>query len=87
MSKINFLCTSCRRELCDDCKEIADEYAELLTLKNRALSTAEYKIGELEKQLEQSNRRAKMYEELSKMGMPEIILKWMDEQAVKALNP
>ena len=81
MSKSNFLCTSCRRELCDDCKSIADEYAELLTLKNRALGNADHEIEELKTQLDAAKRQSAMWEQLSKMGMPEIILKWMDEQA------
>ena len=82
MAKTVFLCTSCRREMCDDCKNIADEYAELLTLKNRALSSAEHTIKEMKGKLESAKRRAATFERIAKMGMPEVILAWMDSEAI-----
>ena len=78
MTGTNFLCSSCRRDMCDDCKEIADEYAELLALRSNALNTANYKLETLTKEFESFKRKAAIWEELSKMGMSEIITKWMD---------
>jgi len=51
-----------------------------LTLKNRALSSTDYAVKELEGQLAAAQRKAAMWEELAKMGMPDVILKWMDER-------
>lgn len=82
MSKDNFLCGNCRNVLCNDCREIADEYAELLIMRSNALSTANHEIEKLKADLICTKRQAAMWEELSKMGMPEIILKWMDSLKV-----
>lgn len=87
MTKSNFLCANCRGLLCYDCKSIADEYEELLTMKNRALSNADREIEELKTQLEAVKRKSAMWEQLSKMGMPEIILKWMDDQSARVPLP
>jgi len=84
MSDSNFLCGNCRNVLCDDCRDIADEYAELLIMRSNALSTANYEIEKLKADLSFTKRQAAMWEELSKMGMPEIILKWMDSLKVTA---
>jgi len=58
MPKSNFLCTSCLHLMCDDCKSIAEEYHELLVLRNRALVQAERKIEELTSHLAQVQRIA-----------------------------
>ena len=80
MSKNNFLCANCRREMCDDCKSIADEYAELLAMRTRALVAANQKIEELLEQLKTAKRQSADWERHAKLGMPELILAWLDSQ-------
>ena len=79
-NKAGFLCDACRQGMCDDCREIADEYAELLQMRTNALQAANYQVEKISEELHTLKRRAAMWEELSKMGMPEIIIKWMDER-------
>ena len=79
MTDTNFLCRPCREGMCNDCLEIADEYVELLQLRTNALQVANYQVEKLTEEFNSLKRKAAMWEELSKMGMPEIIIKWMDE--------
>jgi hypothetical protein len=69
--------------MCDDCKSIADEYAELLTRRTQTLLAAERIANDLSMKLERERRLSAMWESLAKRGMPEIITAWMDSQ-VKA---
>jgi hypothetical protein len=71
--------------MCDDCKSIADEYVELLVLRSQALANADRRIEDLTRELEAAKREAATWEKLTKMGMPAIVLKWMDERGAQAL--
>ena len=41
-----FLCTRCRAAMCNDCKSIAGEYAELLAIRSQALAERDRQIGD-----------------------------------------
>lgn len=72
-----FLCTRCRRAMCTDCRQIADEYAELHVLRGRALWQAEQELEKLKRQLADAERRATAYEQVAKMGYPQVIQEWI----------
>lgn len=84
MSNPSFLCGSCLSVICSDCKEIAEEYPELLQIKNREISALEHKIEELSSKLASAERLRDGYERVAKLGMPEILLGWIDSQARKS---
>lgn len=73
-----FLCTRCRPKLCEDCRDIADEYAELLQNHKVSLSNADHTLDELRRKLDAAQQSAKMWEDLAKLGMPKTIRQWMD---------
>jgi hypothetical protein len=81
----SFLCTNCRREMCNDCREIAEEYQELLKIRTDALHIAEYTVVELKRQLESEKRRADLFEQTAKAGLPQVILAWMDKDISKLI--
>jgi hypothetical protein len=80
MSKQSFLCGNCRREMCDDCREIAEEYQELLEKRTQALSATQEENERLTMELRNTKRRADMFERVAKAGLPNIILAWMDKE-------
>jgi hypothetical protein len=80
----NFLCTSCLSVMCSDCKEIASEYNELLQIRTRALMERERKIEELERELAKEKRLREAFETWAKIGVPEIVIRWIDSQARKS---
>lgn len=75
---MSFLCTACRQLMCQDCKDIADEYHELERNRAQAQALAESRVEDLQRELEQVQRNAAMWEELAKAGFPEVIQRWMD---------
>jgi hypothetical protein len=81
-----FLCGNCRENMCEDCVNIADEYAELLKMRTNALHTAEHENGKLKLELAAANRRAQMYEEVARAGVGEIISAWMDKEIKQLLK-
>ena len=85
-SKNGFLCGYCRPNMCEDCVNIADEYAELLKMRTNALLTAEHENGRLKLELAAANRRAQMYEEVAHAGVSEIIFAWMDKEIKQILK-
>lgn len=83
MAKENFLCGQCRRILCNDCKSIADEYAELLTLRTRALSAANDAVEKLTQELARARREKSEWERIAKLGYPATLTAWMDWEAAR----
>lgn len=79
----SFLCTRCRKLMCTDCRQIADEYAELLQNHQRAAFNGTKEIEDLRRKLAEAERRAAAYEEVSKMGFPELMRKFIDSEAAK----
>jgi hypothetical protein len=66
--------------MCEDCRLIAEEYQQLLTARTRALVQAQDEAERLTRELANMKRRADMYEQISKAGMPDVILAWMDKE-------
>lgn len=82
----SFLCTNCRREMCNDCRQIAEEFDELLKRRTTALAIANDRTERLERELADANRRAAMYEQVSKAGINQIIVAWMDKEIEQILG-
>jgi hypothetical protein len=80
-----FLCTPCRREMCADCRGIADEYAELLSNRTQALGQADWKLREAERKAEEAESRAASYKQIVELGLPPVTLAWMDSLTPDAL--
>ncbi len=77
---MNFLCTRCTQLMCQDCKEIANEYQTLLGNNRRYLAAADDRIRDLQHQLELVQSSRKDWERLAKLGYPKVITQWMDSQ-------
>ena len=58
MPDTNFLCRPCRNSLCSDCREIADEYATLLTRYQRSSAITDGNIKQLKRKLELAQQAA-----------------------------
>jgi len=84
--KQSFLCGNCKREMCDDCKNIAEEYQELLELRTTALQSAQHENEQLKNKLSNLQRRADMYEQVSKAGFGDVIGAWMDKEINQLLK-
>lgn len=86
MTKQSFLCTACRDGMCDDCRDIAEEFDELLKRRTAALANAQDEIEKLKRKYAELERRANMYEEMSKVGLGDIIGAWMDKEIGQILK-
>ena len=82
----SFLCGHCKREMCTDCRQIAEEYQELLEARTQALSATRAENERLTRELANEKRRADMFEQVARAGMPNVILAWMDKDITKILN-
>lgn len=65
--------------MCRDCRQIAEEYQDLLEARTQALVTAQDRVGEMKRELDREKRRANMYEQVAKAGIPAVIIAWMDQ--------
>jgi len=63
MTDTSFLCTFCRKLLCPDCLEIADEYATLLARYQRSGAVTDGKIKRLEEEVELAQQAAARWKE------------------------
>lgn len=86
MAKSNFLCGSCRSVLCEDCLSIADEYATLLQNASQSAYFGTQDIEYLKRKLATAERQAKMWEEISKIGLPQLMREWLDERVAKMIK-
>lgn len=75
-----FLCNSCHRNLCNDCREISDEYAELFALRTQALATTESTLSKQSEELRSVKRQLVEWQRMAKLGYAEVLAEWMDSQ-------
>lgn len=80
---MNFLCARCKQAMCPDCLSIADEYQTLLGNNRRYLAAADDRIRDLQDQLKLALGSRKDWERLAKLGYPEVITRWMDQEITK----
>ena len=78
MNDNNFLCRTCRKALCRECRSIADEYAELLRNQKAYLHKAQQQLEQAQAEAERARKRADDYERLMKLGQHALVLAWMD---------
>ena len=69
-----------------DCINIAEEYQELYERQKRALMSAESERERLTREMAALTRRAAMYEEVSRSGIPDIVAAWMDDKIEQVLK-
>lgn len=84
---MSFLHTQCRAGVCAECQEIADEYEELLRNKNQALALQDMAMADLKLKLETAQRNAQRWEEFSKIGIKDVMQKWMDAVVAYGVPP
>lgn len=77
---------TCMAVICDDCREIAEEYAELSARRGLALFAADEQIAELKREVERQTDLAQMWEDNLKIGYPEIMRAWLTDMANKAFK-
>lgn len=87
MNKQSCVCGRCRIVMCEDCLSITDEYAELLQNHQHAAYDGTNEIETLRKDLARAKTTSKMWEDLAKLGYPDVIQKWMDEQNKEKVAP
>ena len=73
-----YLCTSCAREICDDCASIGGEYEFLANQRASLLFRAEDEIKELKRQVEDLQRSVELLKHAAGVGYPEVIVAWME---------
>jgi hypothetical protein len=71
--------------MCTDCRQIAEEYQELLEVRTQALSSAQHQVEQMQLELEREKRRADAFEKIAKIGLPDTIIAWMDKEIGKLL--
>jgi len=86
MKTYTFLCSRCLQYMCQDCINIANEYIELENNRKLALITANDKLERITKELNKTQRKAKMYEDCAKAGITQIIGAWMDNNIKELLK-
>ena len=72
--------------MCTDCRQIAEEYQELLEARTRALSSAQDQIEQMQLELAREKRHADAFEKIAKIGLPETIIAWMDKEIDQLLD-
>lgn len=77
---VSFLCGHCSKLMCDDCKSIAEEYQELLARRTNALAATDDELEKTKRELETWKRRAAMFEDVAKAGIPAVIIAWIDKE-------
>jgi hypothetical protein len=66
--------------MCPDCRQIADEYQELLTARTRALYSANEERDRAIEAAKREKRRADDLDAILRIGLDPLILAWMDSQ-------
>lgn len=82
----SFLCGNCRSAMCSDCQQIAEEYQELYERQKHELSRLLHQVGEWQIKYQNAERRAQMFEEVAKAGIPAVIVAWMDKEIGQLLS-
>lgn len=80
-----FLCTSCEKCLCNDCRNIADEYPELLNNHKRAARLLEIDLAKANEQITHLQAKVQMYKEISEMGLRGPVLTWIQSMEIEAV--
>jgi glutaredoxin-related protein len=77
----SFLCPRCKKVMCQDCINIAEEYQELHDRRKFELIRLQEENAELKRKLALAEQRAADYERVAKLGYPEVIQSWIDHLA------
>lgn len=76
--KQSFLCGSCNRLMCDDCKSIAEEYAVLYAGQKSYLIKAEDEVKRLRQEIEVLKQGRDDYKRILGLGVGPQIVAWMN---------
>ena len=80
MSEQSFLCEHCNSCMCLDCISIAEEYQELYENNKNALYDTRIRAEKLERRLARAERKARMFEQVAKAGVGDIVGAWIDKE-------
>ena len=83
----SFLCGRCKSVMCEDCISIAEEFQQLEQNRKRAMMNLEVELEKAKAEVVMWKRRADLYLETSRAGLPDVITAWMDnnfDQLLKA---
>ena len=67
-----------RTTMLNDEREICDEWEHLAKSRAQQLMTATYELEQMQKRMDAAERKAARYEEISKLGYPELMQKFID---------
>lgn len=81
----NFFCTRCNATLCEDCKSIALEFAELHHLKNLYLQNAEIQARKQEQEIERLRREVQFLRDTINLGFEPLARTWFNKIEAEAL--
>lgn len=76
----NFICRRCSALVCEDCRQIAKEWAELAQARARSLFSAEEEMKRLRQELDLAKRRADDFEQMMKLGQNTLLLAWINDK-------
>jgi hypothetical protein len=65
--------------MCEDCISIAEEYQQLENMRKLSMMQTEDELEKMKAELATWKRRAEMYQEVARAGLPDIIGAWMDK--------
>ncbi len=73
----SFLCRHCAATMCDECKSVAEEYAELYARQKAYLHKAQQELEAVQRELELTKRSRDDYKRILEMGIAPQMLAWM----------
>ena len=81
----NFFCSRCNTILCEDCKNIALEYAELEAMRKMELANADHTSKEASKEIARLKREVEFLRETLALGFPAIAQAYFNKADAEAL--
>ncbi len=84
--KESFFCGHCRSAICTECRQIAEEYAELHTLQKAYLHKREQELVVARREIEILKRARDDYKRILEMGVGPQISAWMDSLTPASLR-
>ena len=82
----SFLCGHCKRAMCADCEQIAEEYQELYENQKLSLSQMEWRMKQAEEEAAKQKRRAESLDAVLKCGIHPLMLAWVDSLSPSQLQ-
>jgi predicted aminopeptidase len=84
--KDTFFHHACAQAVCEDCRIMSEEYAQLLEIRTERLYWLEQQHELMVHQVEQLKKEVKSWEEIATLGYSEIIQRFLRSESDKAMR-